>query len=188
RRPWAWSGAAVRARWARRVPLGRTTPSRARGRQRLHFPRFPRPDGPKIRTVADPVGEGRSLVVEAIRSLAIACRAWAAYPSDHPNVTQAVGAAQARVGEMLAAHGSVALGVGRKHLRVGVWTLESAQAQALAQALYLRQAAVVQMDRGLGPQELRALVQWLAGPAVPPEPGAGGTGPATIPARPPPPP
>ena len=130
--------------------------------------------------MADPV-EGRSLVVEAIRTLAIACRAWAAYPSDHPNVTQAVGAAQARVGEMLAAHGSVAVGVSRKQLRVGVWTLESAQAQALAHALYQRQAAVVQMDRGLPAEELRALVQWLASPAVPLEPGSEVAGPPTLP-------
>ena len=57
---------------------------------------IPRPDGTRIRAVADPVIEGRSVVLEAIRSLGIACRAWAAYPSDHPNVTQAVGAAQAR--------------------------------------------------------------------------------------------
>ena len=93
--------------------------------------------------------EGRSLVLEAIRSLGIACRAWAAYPSDHPNVTRAVDAAQTRVGEMLSAHGSVAIGVARKHLRVGVWTLESAQARALAQVLYQRQVAVLRIDRGL---------------------------------------
>ena len=99
------------------------------------IPSIPWPDGTRIRAVADPVIEGRSLVLEAIRSLGIACRAWAAYPSDHPNVTQAVDAAQARVGGMLSAHGSVAIGVARSHLRVGVWTLESAQARALAQAL-----------------------------------------------------
>jgi HEAT repeat protein len=131
--------------------------------------------------VADPVVEGRSLVVEAIRSLAIACRAWAAYPSDHPNVTQAVGAAQARVGEMLSAHGSVAMGVARDHLRVGVWTLESAQARALARALYQRQAAVLRIDRGVQPDELRALVHWLAGPAVPLEPGSPVSGPPDLP-------
>jgi HEAT repeat protein len=131
--------------------------------------------------VADPVVEGRSLVVEAIRALAIACRAWAAYPSDHPNVTRAVGAAQARVGEMLAVHGSVAIGVARQHLRVGVWTLDSAQARALAQALYQRQVAVARMDRGLLPEELRALVQWLAGPAVPLEPGSPAAGPPSLP-------
>jgi HEAT repeat protein len=131
--------------------------------------------------VADPVAEGRSLVVEAIRTLAIACRARAAYPSDHPNVTQAVGVAQARVGEMLAAHGSVAFGVARQHLRVGVWTLESAQAQALAQALYQRQAAVLRMDRGLLPEELQALVQWLASPAAPLEPGSDESGPPSLP-------
>ena len=125
--------------------------------------------------------EGRSLVVEAIRSLAIACRAWAAYPSDHPNVTQAVDAAQARVDEMLAAHGSVAIGVGRQQLRVGVWTLDSAQARALAQALFQRQVAVVRMERGLLPEELRALVQWLAGPAVPLEPGSEVAGPPSLP-------
>ena len=101
--------------------------------------------------------EGRSQVLEAIRSVGIACRAWAAYPSDHPNVTRAVDAAQARVGEMLSAHGSVAIGVAKKHLRVGVWTLESAQARALAQALYQRQVAVLRIDRGLPPEELRAL-------------------------------
>ena len=125
--------------------------------------------------------EGRSLVLEAIRSLAIACRAWAAYPSDHPNVTQAVGAAQARVGGMLSAHGSVAIGVSRNHLRVGVWTLETAQARALAKALYQRQAAVLRMDRGIQPDELRALVQWLAGPAVPLEPGSPPAGPPGLP-------
>src|SRR5262249_3885462 len=130
---------------------------------------------------ADPVVEGRSLVVEAIRALAIACRAWAAYPSDHPNVTQAVGAAQTRVGEMLAAHGSGALGVSRKHLRVGVWAVGSPPAQALAHALYQRQAAVVQMDRGLLPEELQALVQWLASPAVPLEPGSDASGPPSLP-------
>jgi hypothetical protein len=127
--------------------------------------------------VADPVIEGRSLVVEAIRALAIACRTWAAYPSDHPNVTQAVGAAQARVGEMLAAQGSVAIGVARNHLRVGVWTLESPQSRALAQALYRRQAAALRMDHGIQAEELRALVQWLAGPVVPLEPGSRATGP-----------
>jgi hypothetical protein len=131
--------------------------------------------------VADPVIEGRSLVLEAIRSLGIACRAWAAYPSDHPNVTRAVDAAQTRVGEMLSAHGSVAIGVARKHLRVGVWTLESAQARALAQVLYQRQVAVLRIDRGLQPDEFRALVLWLAGPAVPLEPGSAATGPPTMP-------
>jgi len=141
------------------------------------FPSIPAAVGTRIRTVADPVVEGRSLVVEAIRTLAIACRAWAAYPSDHPNVTQAVGAAQARVGDMLAVHGSVAIGVTRQHLRVGVWMLDSAQARALAHALYHRQAAVVRMERGLLPEELRALVQWLAGPVVPLEPGSPAAGP-----------
>jgi hypothetical protein len=132
--------------------------------------------------VADPVVEGRSLVVEAIRTLAIACRAWAAYPADHPNVIQAVSAAQTRVGEMLAAHGAVAIGVARTHLRVGVWTLESAQARALAQALYQRQAAVLRLDRGLQTDELRALVQWLAGPIIPLEPGSPAAGPPGLPA------
>jgi hypothetical protein len=127
--------------------------------------------------VADPVVEGRSLVLEAIRALAIACRAWAAYPSDHPNVTQAVGTAQARIGAMLAAHGSVGIGVGRPHLRVGVWTLDSPQARALAETLYLRQVAVLRIDRGVQPEELRALVQWLAGPVVPLEPGTPAVGP-----------
>ena len=145
------------------------------------IPSIPWPDGTRIRAVADPVIEGRSLVLEAIRSLGIACRAWAAYPSDHPNVTRAVDAAQARVGEMLSAHGSVAIGVAKKHLRVGVWTLESAQARALAQALYQRQVAVLRIDRGLPPEELRALVLWLAGPAVPLEPGSAPAGPPTLP-------
>ena len=113
--------------------------------------------------------------------MGIACRAWAAYPSDHPNVTRAVDAAQARVGEMLSAHGSVAIGVAKKHLRVGVWTLESAQARALAQALYQRQVAVLRIDRGLQPEEFRALVLWLAGPAVPLEPGSAPAGPPTLP-------
>src|SRR4029453_8920383 len=80
------------------------------------IPSIPWPDGTRIRAVADPVIEGRSLVLEAIRSVGIACRAWAAYPSDHPTVTRAVDAAQARVGEMLSAHGSVAIGGRRKHL------------------------------------------------------------------------
>jgi HEAT repeat protein len=145
------------------------------------IPSIPRPDGTRIRAVADPVIEGRSLVLEAIRSLGIACRAWAAYPSDHPNVTRAVDAAQARVGEMLSVHGSVAIGVARKHLRVGVWTLESAQARALAQALYQRQVAVLRLDRGLQSEEFRALVLWLAGPAVPLEPGSAPTGPPGMP-------
>jgi len=127
--------------------------------------------------VADPVIEGRSLVVEAIRALAIACRAWAAYPSDHPNVAQAVGAAQSRVGDMLVAHGSVAIGIARNHLRVGAWILESPQSRALALALYRRQATVLRMDPGVEADELRALVQWLAGPAVPLEPGSAATGP-----------
>src|SRR5262249_31787689 len=137
--------------------------------------------GTRIRAVADPVVEGRSLVMEAIRTLAIACRAWAAYPADHPNVTQAVDAAQTRVGEMLAAHGAGALGVARKHPRVGVWPLESAQARALAQALYQRQAAVLRLDRGLQPDELRALVQWLAGPVIVLEPGSPIAGPPGLP-------
>src|SRR4249920_1687673 len=77
---------------------GRNNPEPRPGPERRpHFPRLLRPGGTRIRAVADPVIEGRSLVVEAIRSLAIACRAWAAYPSDHPNVTRAVDAAQARV-------------------------------------------------------------------------------------------
>ena len=57
--PWAGPG------------VGRAGPPRsAQGRSRLarrsrppHFPRFPQPDGPRIRTVADPVIEGRSLVL-----------------------------------------------------------------------------------------------------------------------------
>ena len=77
-------------------------------------------------------------------------------------------AAQARVGGMLSAHGSVAIGVARNHLRVGVWTLETAQARALAKALYQRQVAVLRIDRGIQPDELRALVLWLAGPVGPP--------------------
>ena len=131
--------------------------------------------------MADPLVEGRSLVVEAIRALTVACRTWAAYPSDHPNVTQAVGTAQARLAEMLASHGSIAIGVARAHLRVGVWTLDSPQARALAQALYRRQAAVLRIERGIEPAELRALVQWLAGPAVPLEPGSPAAGPPGLP-------
>ena len=155
-------------------------PTAARGWRWPPFPSIPATRRPRIRPVADPVIEGRSLVVEAIRTLAIACRAYAAYPSDHPNVTRAVGAAQARVGEMLAAQGSVAIGVARNHLRVGAWTLESPQARALAQALYRRQAAVLRLDRGIQPDELRALVRWLAGPLVPLEPGSSATGPPEL--------
>ena len=131
--------------------------------------------------MADPLVEGRSLVGEAIRALTVACRTWAAYPSDHPNVTQAVGTAQARVAEMLATHGSIAIGVARAHLRVGVWTLDSPQARALAQALYRRQAAVLRMERGVEPAELRALVQWLGSPAAPLEPGSPAAGPPGLP-------
>ncbi len=83
---------------------------------------------------------------------------------------------------MLATHGSVAIGVARAHLRVGVWTLDSPQARALAQALYRRQAAVLRMERGIQPAELRALVQWLAGPVVPLEPGSPAAGPPGLPA------
>jgi hypothetical protein len=144
-------------------------------------PRFHRPLGPRIRPVAEPAIEGRSIVVEAIRTLAIACRARAAYPSDHPNQTQALATAQARVEQMLAAHGTVAMGVARNQLRVRAWTLDSPQAQALAQALYRRQAAVLRMDHGVQPDELRALVEWLAGPAVPLEPGAPAAGPPGLP-------
>ena len=125
--------------------------------------------------------EGRSLVTEAIRALVIACRAWAAYPSDHPNVTKALGAAQARVGEMLSAHGSVAVGATRTHLRVGPWTLEFPQARALAQALYQRHAAMLRFDRGIQSDELRALVQWLAGQPLPLEPGSPPAGPPGLP-------
>ncbi len=132
--------------------------------------------------MADPVIEGRSLVLEAIRALAIACRARAAYPAVHPTVTQAVSAAQASVGKMLASHGSVGIGVGRAHLRVGVWTLDTTQARALAQALYLRQVAALRIERGVQAEEIRALVQWLAGPAVPLEPG---TYPVSVPESPP---
>ena len=172
-------------------PVERRRPVRHRkdpARPGLVFPSIPPARRPRIRAVADPVVEGRSLVLEAIRALAIACRAWAAYPSDHPNVTQAVGAAQERVGRMLSAHGSVAVGVARDHLRVGVWTLETAQARALAKALYQRQAAVLRVDRGVQPDELRALVQWLAGPVVPLEPGSPPAGPPGAPGSPSPPP
>jgi hypothetical protein len=132
--------------------------------------------------VADPVIEGRSLVLEAIRALAVACRARAAYPAVHPNVTQAVSAAQASIGRMVASHGSVGVGVGRAHLRVGVWTLDTPQARALAQALYLRQVAVLRIERGVQPDEVRALVHWLASPIVPLEPG---TDPVSPPGSPP---
>src|SRR5262249_62310052 len=81
-----------------------------------HFPRFPRLDGTRIRAVADPAVEGRSLVMEAIRTLAIACRGWAGYPADHPNVTQAGDAAQTRGSETLAAHGAGAHGGREKPL------------------------------------------------------------------------
>jgi hypothetical protein len=127
--------------------------------------------------VADPVIEGRSLVMEAIRTLAIACGACAAYPSDHPNLARALGTAHARVGAMLEAHGAMAIGVARHHLRVGVWTLDSAQARALAHALYRRQAAVLRVERGVQADEVRALVGWLAGPVVPLEPGSPTAGP-----------
>ena len=73
--PWEWSDAADRGSPSRRVPLSLAPAIRVHSRQQLHFPRFPQPDGTRIRTVADPVVEGRSLVVEAIRALAIACRA-----------------------------------------------------------------------------------------------------------------
>jgi hypothetical protein len=88
-----------------------------------------------------------------------------------------VGTAQARIGAMLAAHASVGIGVGRAHLRVGVWTLDSPQARALADTLYLRQVAALRIDRGVQPEELRALVQWLAGPVLPLEPGTPALGP-----------
>lgn len=121
------------------------------------------------------------MVLEAIRALAVACRARAAYPAAHPNVTQAVGVAQSRIGEMLTAHGSVGIGVARGHLRVGIWTLDTPQARALAQALYLRQVAVLQFERGVLPDELQALVQWLAEPVAPLEPGTAPVGPPGFP-------
>jgi hypothetical protein len=49
--------------------------------------------------------------------------------------------------------------------------------QAQAAALYLRQVAVLRMDRGVLTDELRALVQWLAGPVAPLEPGTPIVGP-----------
>src|SRR5262245_36983101 len=64
----------VGLRWTGHV--GRASPAPA------PFRSIPRPARTRIRPVADPVTQGRSVVVEAIRSLAIACRAWAAYPSD----------------------------------------------------------------------------------------------------------
>jgi hypothetical protein len=131
--------------------------------------------------VADPVTEGRAVVLEAIRALAVACRARAAYPAVHPNVTQAVGVAQTRIGEMLTAHASVGIGVAREHLRVGIWTLDTPQARALAQALYLRQVAVLRIERGVQPDEIRALVQWLAEPVAPLEPGTDPVGPPGLP-------
>ena len=97
-------------------------------------------------------------------------------------MTQAVSAAQASIGRMLASHGSVGIGVERAHLRVGVWTLDTPQARALAQALYLRQVAVLRIERGVQPDEVRALVHWLASPIVPLEPG---TDPVSPPGSPP---
>jgi hypothetical protein len=131
--------------------------------------------------VADPATEGRSLVLDAIGTLVIACRARAAYPADHPNLTRALDIARARVGAMLDAQGAVAIGVARHHLRVGVWTLDSPQARALAHALYRRHAAVLRMERGVQADELRALVEWLATPAVGLEPGAPAAGPPGLP-------
>jgi HEAT repeat protein len=122
--------------------------------------------------VADPAVQGRSLLLDAIRVVAVACRAWEAYPPAHPTVLRAIETAYTRLAAALATLGPVALGVARTHLRAGVWTLNSPQACALAQALYRRQVATVQIDAGLTPAELRALVAWLGGPAVPLEPGA----------------
>jgi hypothetical protein len=122
--------------------------------------------------VVEPAVEGRSLLIDTIRTIAVACRAWGAYPPEHPTVRQAIETAGVRVAAALAALGSLALGVARSHLRAGTWTLDTAQARTLAQALYVRQVAVLHIEPGLEDAELRALVAWLGGPAVPLEPGA----------------
>jgi HEAT repeat protein len=126
--------------------------------------------------VPDPVVEGRTRLLEAIHAVTVACRTRGAYPPDHPTVRQAVARASARLGAAVAALGPLALGVGRTYLRVGLWTLDSPQAQALAQALYVRQVAVLHVDGVLEPAEVEALVTWLAGPADPVDPGTAVTG------------
>ena len=82
-----------------------------------------RPDGTRIRAVADPVIEGplRGLGGDPV-ALAIACRAWAAYPSDHPNVTRAVDAARRASTRCCRLTARWPLASRAKHLRVGVWT------------------------------------------------------------------
>jgi hypothetical protein len=96
-----------------------------------------------------------------VRNFAIARKNLAAYPSGHPAVVGSVNAAHRRLEELVAAGGTLVLGVTRDALIFGDETLSFVHAKDLAQALYRRSVAAVRIEPGVQAAELEAFLRML---------------------------
>jgi HEAT repeat protein len=101
-----------------------------------------------------------------VRNFAIARKNLAAYPPGHPAVVGSVNAAHRRLEELVAAGGTLALGVTRDALVFGDETLSFVHARELAQALYRRAVATVRIEPGVQPGELESFLRLLGGEAA----------------------
>jgi len=102
-----------------------------------------------------------SLLSDMVRSLAIAWKKLGAYPKGHPALEGAIETVLERLGTLTATTGDLALGVTRDGLLFNNRTLDFDQAQKFAQALYLRDVAVLRIGRGVNSTELDIFLRAL---------------------------
>jgi hypothetical protein len=101
-------------------------------------------------------------VLELVRALAIAWKNMAAYPSGHPALVASLGLAHARLQDLLAASGAVTFGIARDGLLASHEKLTSPHARDLAQALYVREVALLRFEPGLQAAELESLLRAMS--------------------------
>ncbi len=97
-----------------------------------------------------------------IRWLAIARKHLAAYPSGHPALATAFRKAHEQLKEFLGSGGPLRLSVLRQGLLWEDQKVASAQALDLAQALYRRDVAILEIDAAIDPRELEALLRVMS--------------------------
>jgi HEAT repeat protein len=101
-------------------------------------------------------------VLELVRALAIAWKNMGAYPSGHPALVASLALAHRRLQDLLTASGAVTFGIARDGLVASHEKLTSPHARDLAQALYLREVALLRFEPGLAPEELDALLRAMS--------------------------
>jgi HEAT repeat protein len=99
---------------------------------------------------------------ETIRWLQIARKNLAAYPPGHPALTVAFEKANQQLQQFLGAGGQLRISVLRNALLWENEKIASTQAQELAQALYRRDVAILQVDSSIEPRELESLLRVIS--------------------------